>query len=499
MDPYDALLHSKIKVAERYGVEVDRSRFHPSGFPHQLDMTEWMMRQGRGLLAARFGLGKTQVQLEAGRLAHEETDQRVLFVCPLGAKHVFTHEDGPRLGMEVQYVRNDEEVRRAHTPFLITNYERLREGNIDPRKHHIGAVSLDEGSILRSRDTKTWDVFQHLFAETRFRWVATATPSPNAFLELNRYADWLGIMDSGQALTRWFKRNPEKAGDLTLHPHHADDYWHWVASWALFLYAPSDLGYPDEGYALPKLNIHWHCVEVDHSEAWGETDNRGQHKMLRNGAASVQDAAREAKRTLPARLRKMQEIMDAAPERHWLLWHQLEAERKAIEQAVPGVVSVYGSQSADEKEERLLGFARGEFPTLATKPSIAGLGCNFQRHCHSSIFLGLDDNFEDLIQAVYRTYRFGQQQEVDIHLIYAESQEGIRERTEAKWKRHDELAETMRAIVQQHGLSHSALAGDLQRKIGVERQVVRGERFTAIHNDCVREVRRMPADSAGQD
>jgi SNF2 family DNA or RNA helicase len=238
---YQTFLESKIKIAERYGIEAQPSDLHPSAFPHQKDAILWALKQGRALLALAFGLGKTHIQCEIARIIHERTGQPFLVVCPLGVKHQFTEEDGPRLGVQWQYVRTDDEVQAANTPYLITNYERVRDGSIDPRKHNLAGVSLDEGSVLRSLDSKTSDVFLEVFAHVAYRFVCTATPAPNDYKEIIYYAQWLGIMDSGQALTRWFKRDSQKAGNLTIHPHHERDFWLWVASWALFLYQPSDL------------------------------------------------------------------------------------------------------------------------------------------------------------------------------------------------------------------------------------------------------------------
>ncbi len=495
---YTEFLTSKITLVAAHGLtDIDRSGFHPSLKPHQVDATEWLLQQGQALLGASFGLGKTRVQCQVAQVIHQRTQQPILVCAPLGVKHQFQHEDGPIFGQDWQYVRTDAEVQAATSPYLITNYERVRDGGIDPRNHTFAAVSLDEGSVLRSLGSKTYQTFQEVFATVPYRFVCTATPAPNAYRELIYYAQFLGVMDSGQALTRWFKRNPLKAGDLTLHDHHAEEFWLWVASWALFLYSPADLGYSDEEYDLPPINIHWHRLEVDHHRAWDKTDNRGQHKLLLDAANSISDASREKRATLPDRIAKMREIIDDHPGQHWLLWHHLEDERRAIEHAIPASISVYGSQDLDERERRIMAFAHGEIPILATKPEIAGSGCNFQHHCHSNIFLGIDYRFEDFIQAIHRTYRFQQQHPVDIHIIYAESEDTVAGILKAKWERHNQLVQTMRDLVATYGLSHAAMQRSLSRRIGIERHVIRGERFTAVNNDCVAELPHLAADSVG--
>lgn len=495
-DAYAAFLRSKVVAVPTSGFEVNPDDLHPSNQRHQAATIQWALRGGRRLISSSFGLGKTTVQCEIARLVVQREGGKFLVVCPLGVKHQFQEEDGPRLGMDWQYVRTDAEVEQATSPYLITNYERVRDGDIDPRKHDLRGVSLDEGSVLRSLGSKTYQIFTDAFADVAYRYVATATPCPNEFKELIHYAEFLGVMDRGQALTRWFKRDPQKAGHLTLYPQHAHEYWLWVASWALILHHPSDLGYDDAGYDLPELRVHWHRLEVDHTRAFTQHDNRGQAKLLLNAAAGVREASAEKRETLDARIAKMLEIMSHEDgKQHWLLWHHQEREREAIERAVPGAVTVYGSQELETREERIIGFVRGTVPILATKPEIAGSGCNFQRHCHRNIFVGVDYKFQDFIQAIHRTYRFQQTHPVDVHIIYSESEDAVVEALRVKWQQHEEMVSTMREIVREYGLVQEAMASDLARTIGVRREVVRGKLFTAVHNDCVRETAALPDNS----
>lgn len=496
-DTYTQFLESKINLVERHGLAVDPTSFHPSLMPHQIDMAAWALKTGCALVAASFGLGKSRVQCQIALSIHAATGKPFLLICPLGVKHQFQQEDGPAMGLDWQYVRTDDELRNATSPYLVTNYERVRDGAIDPRLHDLGGVSLDEGSVLRSLGSKTYQIFETVFRHIPYRFVCTATPSPNNYKELIYYAQFLGVMDSGQALTRWFKRDPLKAGNLTLHEHHKQAFWLWVASWALFLFKPSDLNHSDEGYDLPPMKVFYHRLDVDHTRAWEQTDNRGQHRLLLDSAASLSDAAREKRVSIGDRLMKAQELLAGAPDAHWLIWHHLEDERRAIEHALPGVCTVYGSQDLERREQSIVDFSHGRIPVLATKPEIAGSGCNFQRHCSRNIFLGVDYRFEDFIQAVHRTYRFQQQHAVEVHIIYTESEEAIVSAFQTKWQQHDQLVATMRAIMREYGLSHAAMRRDLSRKIGLERQVVQGERFTSVHNDCVAELPLIPDHSVG--
>lgn len=495
---YLKFLTSKVKVAKTgsnlfEGVPT----LQPSAKPHQRDIITCALRRERMLIACRFGLGKTHIQAELARLIHEQTGQPFLTVVPLGAKHQFQEEDGPRLGLDYQYVRTDAEVRAATSPYLITNYERVRDGSIDPRLHNFAGISLDEGSVLRSLGAKTPDIFRTVFADVPYKYVCTATPSPNNYREIIYYADWLGIQDRGKTLTEFFQRNPDKAGDLTLMPHREREFWLWVATWAIFLYAPSDLGYSDEGYDLPPLKVTWHRVEANYEQAWEYMDNRGQHRLIADVTASMPMQAREKRESIPARLAKTMEIMATAPDDHWIIWHDLEAERKALEKAMPEATTVYGSQSLEEREERIIGFTRGEFRVLATKPRIAGSGCNFQRHCHHAIYMGVTTKFQDFIQSVHRLQRYQQLHPVEIHIVYAETEEPVVNILKQKWAQHEELTIKMQNIIKEYGLSRTAIELDLARTLGITRYEVRGNRFKAINNDCVLELMAMESNSIG--
>jgi hypothetical protein len=495
INTYQEFLESKIVDFESVGFDVDPADLHPSTKEHQRDSIIWAAKQGRALIAMSFGLGKTHIQIELAKLIHKMTGDKFLVICPLGVKHQFSVEDGPRLGVDFEYVTSDADIHLSTTPYLITNYERIREGNITPSLHSFAGVSLDEGSVLRSLGSKTYEIFNEAFADTPYRYVCTATPSPNNFKELIHYAEFLSIMDRGQALTRWFKRDSSKAGNLTLHEVHEKDFWLWVASWALFLYLPSDLGYSNEGYDTPELRVHWHRISVDHRRAWQQIDNHGQHRLILDAAGGVREASAEKRETMDDRIVKMAEIMDANLGRHWLLWHHLEDERRGITKAVPEATAVYGSQPLATREQRILDFSHGEIPILATKPEIAGSGCNFQKFCYSNIFLGVNYKFQDFIQAIHRTHRFQQLHPVDVHIIYAESEEGVVDVLKRKWKQHDELTEKMRDIVTKYGLSNAAIHKDLTRRIGLMRQETKGEMFTAVNNDSVDEIKNLADDS----
>lgn len=492
---YRAFLADKAQLAPASGIDIDPGKVHPVLKPHQRDAVLWAVRGGRRAIFASFGLGKSLMQLEAERLVLAEGGMgRGLIVCPLGIRQEFAR-DARMLGIETTFIRSHREA--SADGIYLTNYESVRDGKLDPRNFDV--VSLDEAAILRGfGGTKTFRELMRLYeGSAAFRFVATATPSPNEFIELLSYAAFLDILDVGQGKTRFFKRDSEHADRLTLHPHMEDEFWHWVSSWALFLQKPSDLGHADDGYELPPLDVRWHQVDSPLAPYFGEGQHKdGQGFMFRDASFGVTDAAREKRLSLGARVAKTAEIVADSPGDHFLLWHDLEDERKAIEKAIPGAVSVWGSQDLDEREKRITGFSDGEFAILSTKPVIAGSGCNFQRHCHRAVFTGIGFKFSDFVQAIHRIHRFLQNEPVRIDIIYSDAENGIREQLERKWRQHEQLTARMGEIIRGRGLARDAMAG-ITRSTGVTRREASGDGYRVVNNDSVEELATMPDGSAG--
>ena len=492
-EAYFALLRSKIPQAEQTGFEP-MSEPHLSLFPHQRDICQWAIRGGRRAIFCAFGLGKTRMQLQLAKWITEKTNGKYLIVAPLGVRQEFTQSDGPAMGLVVEYCRTDAEVAASSASIIITNYERVRDGDINVSQ--FAGAGLDEASVLRSYGSKTYQEFLNLFKAVPYRFVFTATPSPNRHKELIHYAGFLGIMDTGDALTRFFKRDSEQANNLTLMPSMEGQFWKWLNSWAVFLQRPSDLGYSDEGYDLPPMNVHWHRVLVDNRKAWQHTDSWGQAQLFQDQAAGLAKGAEIKRESIELRVAKAVEIMgEHEPDRHWVVWHDLEDERRAIEKAMPDARSVFGAQDLEEREERVMGFTRGEFRILAAKPVLCGSGCNFQRHCADAIFLGVGYKFNDFIQACHRIRRYLQTKEVNIHIIYLESEDSICEALKEKWSQHDKLMAQMQQTLRENKLTTLNPDMELKRTLGVQRAEVKGDRFTVIHNDSILETMEMPDNS----
>lgn len=492
---YKEFLESKIELAQDSGFEVNPADINKALKPHQRDAVIWALKGGRRALFESFGLGKTIQEIEFCKQVIDHEGGRALIVLPLGVKQEFTQDAVNVLGYDAPvYCRSMEEVESCDSSIVLTNYERVRDGDIRP--DYFVATSLDEASVLRSFGSKTYQTFLDKFKNVAYKLVATATPSPNKYKELIHYAGYLEIMDTGQALTRFFQRDSTKANNLTLYPNMEDEFWLWVSSWALFITKPSDVNpeYSDDGYVLPPLDVRWHEIPIHYGDT---SDKTGQMQLFTEAAAGLKEAAEVKRNSIDKRVEKMKEIVESSPEEHFLLWHDLESERKAILKAIPEVVDIYGSQDYDLREKRVIDFAQGRIKLFATKKSISGSGCNFQRYCHREIFLGIDYEFNDFIQAVHRCYRFLQTDTVVIDIIYMENKRQIKEALLEKWKNHNQMVKKMTDIVKKYGLSPASKIKRLERKMGVETVKVQGKHYTAVNDDCVEECRRIESNSVG--
>lgn len=492
---YKEFLESKIELAQDSGFEVNPTDINKALKPHQGDAVIWALKGGRRALFESFGLGKTIQEIEFCKQVIDHEGGRALIVLPLGVKQEFTQDAVNVLGYDAPvYCRSMEEVESCDSSIVLTNYERVRDGDIRP--DYFVATSLDEASVLRSFGSKTYQTFLDKFKNVPYKLVATATPSPNKYKELIHYAGYLEVMDTGQALTRFFQRDSTKANNLTLYPNMEDEFWLWVSSWALFITKPSDVNpeYSDEGYVLPPLDVRWHEIPIHYGDT---SDKTGQMQLFTEAAAGLKEAAEVKRNSIDQRVEKMKEIVESSPEEHFLLWHDLESERKAILKVIPEVVDIYGSQDYDLREKRVIDFAQGRINLFATKKSISGSGCNFQRYCHREIFLGIDYEFNDFIQAVHRCYRFLQTDTVVIDIIYMENERQIKEALLEKWKNHNHMVKKMTDIVKKYGLSPASKIKRLERKMGVETVKVQGKHYTAVNDDCVEECRRIESNSVG--
>lgn len=507
---YQDFLKNKVRLASSNGFLIDMSDINPALKKHNKIMVQWMVAGGRRACFAAFGLHKTVTQLETLRCILKYTGGRALIIAPLGVRREFRKDAINILKWPEppKFIRSIEEA--EETGIYMTNYETVRDGKLDPRLFQ--AASLDEASVLRGLGgSKTFREFMRLFTGDAgpngnrrgtecvpYRFVATATPSPNDYIELLAYADFLGVMDVSQAKTRFFKRDSTQADKLTLHPHKEEEFWLWVASWALFVQKPSDLTNDltdDIGYDMPPLDLRWHELPSDHSKAG--RDRKGQYNLYLDDAIGVIGASKVKRDTLKQRIDKMLELRQEDVSAHRIIWHDLESERAAIEKALPDCKTIYGKQKLENREEIVGDFSEGRIAEIAGKPCMIGSGTNLQPFCHWAIYLGIGFKFNDFIQSIHRLLRFLQKHQVRIDLIYTEAERQVRNSLERKWRQSIKQIEHMTSINKKYGLSQLAMAQVLTRKMGIDRVEIKGERYQIVQADNVNESKNLKTDSVG--
>jgi len=487
---YSEFINEKTIFRNQSGFEIELTEINPMLKPHQKDIVKWCVIGGCRSIFASFGLGKTFCQLEILRIIKKYKGGRMLVIAPLGVRGEFFN-DSKKLDIEINFVNKTDQV--GGDGLYITNYESVRDGKLDVNLFN--GVSLDEASVLRSYGSKTYQNFLTLFESVKYKFVATATPSPNKYKELIHYAGFLGISDTGQALTRFFKRDSTQANNLTLHPHKEAEFWLWLSTWALFLQKPSDLGYSDEGYELPELKVIYHKIKSDREGFLN--DKYGQGLLFPDPSISLTVASSLKRDSISVRVAAMMDIINNDPDSHYILWHDQEAERKAIKKALPECKEIYGSQKLEIREKNIADFSDGGFKYLATKPVLSGSGCNLQRHCHKAIFLGIGFKFNDFIQSCHRIHRFLQKHQCEIHIIYIEEEMQVLKTLTKKWENHVVMVNKMAKLIKKHGLSMTEMSTALKRATGVERIEKKGKDYIVANNDCVEEAKLIEDNSIG--
>ena len=369
--------------------------------PFQREIVQWACRVGRAAIWADTGLGKTFMQVEWARLMNSGV---ALLVAPLAVCQQ-TVREAAKLGVRTRYVRDGYDLDPG---IYVTNYEMV--DRFDP--HTLLAVVLDESSILKQATGKTRTQLIEWAAGVPYRLSCTATPAPNDPEELTSQAEFLGHMSRTHMLAAYFVHDDT---GWRLKGHASRPMYRWMSTWALAIRRPSDMGYPDDGYDLPGLNIVPEMVHVP-MEAEGQ--------LFPTDLGGVGGRAKIRRETLSARVSRAVDIVAAEPDEPWLIWCGLNDEADALARAIPGAVNVHGALSPEQKAAALLGFADGQITTLITKPGIASQGLNYQ-HCARMVFVGLSDSYEQYYQSIRRCYRYGQRRVVDVHIVLSEIENQI--------------------------------------------------------------------------
>ena len=414
-------------------------------FPHQCDIVAWALRRGRAAIFAGTGLGKTLMELVWSREVARHTAKPTLLLAPLavGVQH---EGEAARFGIDARVVHADGSSHET----AISNYQKLDRFDLSA----FGGIALDESSILKAYDGHYRTRLIESASRIPFRLAATATPAPNDFMELGNHAEFLGVMSYTDMLATFFVHDNSDTRVWRLKGHAQDEFWRWVASWAVMLRKPSDLGYPDDGYDLPPLRKHPHVVSTGINIGRG-----GQYSLFAVEARSMPERLAARRGSLAQRIERAVSITPADGAYVW--WCNLNAESEGIVASIPGAVEVTGSHSDTEKERRIAAFGRGEIRVLVTKPSICGFGMNWQ-HCHRTGFVGLNDSFEQVFQAVRRFWRFGQTEPVDVDFIYADTEGAVMANLERKEREAEQMAEAM--VRHMADLSAASIRGTVRER-----------------------------------
>lgn len=431
---YYAFLRRKQRRARERGL-ARVPALNPQMFAYQADVTDFLLRVGCGAAFLDTGLGKSFIELEWARVITEATGRPVLMLAPLavGPQH---EREARRFGIEAKHIREPGEI--TGPGIWITNYERLPKFDAGA----LGGLVLDESSIVKAFTGKTSRALIAFGEQVPYRLAATATPAPNDHMELGQHSAFVGAMPSNEMLARWFTADQSQMGKYRLKRYGVNDFWQWVASWARMASKPSDLGYDDAGFDLPKLNTDLHYVNVDITEAAADGE------LFRAVDTSATSIHQEKRRTAPARAERIAELVRAEPSEPWVVWVETDYEADAVKAVLPEAVEVRGSMPMDTKESRLDAFVRGDERILLTKPSIAGYGLNLQ-HCARCAFVGLSFSYESYYQAVRRFWRFGQQRPVHVHIAIAETEAVIWHTIQRKAADHERMKSAMNAAMRQ--------------------------------------------------
>ncbi len=407
---YADFLAAKTEGVPEHGIGVGPDSVHEYLHPWQAEIVSWAVNRGRAAIWADTGLGKTLMQIEWARLL-TGPDESALIVAPL-AVCAQTVREAAKIGVTATYVRSGDQVAPG---LYVTNYEMV--GHFDP--HLFSAVVLDEASILKSHDGKTRTKLIQHFAPVPYRLACTATPAPNDPEELTNQAEFLGVMSRVNMLAAYFVHDSD---GWRLKGHARSPMFQWMSSWAVAIRRPSDMGYPDDGYILPGLNIESHLVAV-------EIEQDGQLFATDLGGVGGRAAVRRS--TMRQRCERAAALVAAEPDEPWLIWCGLNDEADLLATLIPDAVNVHGGWSPEDKADALLRFADGSVQRLVTKPSLAAFGLNWQ-HCARMVFVGLSDSYEAYYQSIRRCYRYGQERVVDVHIVLSQLESQIADNVRRK-------------------------------------------------------------------
>lgn len=427
MEDYLDFLETKKKSRIESGFDVNVEDMNPALFDFQRYCVNRALKVGRFALFEDCGLGKTLQQLEWAKHVSDHTNKPVLILAPLGVVSQ-TIQEGIKFGYNVVEISINVFDLDLPIGIYITNYENLE--NIDTEL--FGGVVLDESSILKNFDGKTKQKIIDSFKDTPYKLACTATPSPNDTMELCNHAEFLNVMNRNEMLAMYFVHDGGSTASWRLKGHATQLFWDFVSTWAVMLCSPSDIGFDGSKYILPNLNI---------IEEYVETEKRDNGMLFNDVAVSATTYHKELRNTVEERLNRVAEIVNGSND-SFIIWIGHDEEGKYLRDLIHDAVEVKGSDDKKYKKDKLLGFGRGEFRVLITKLKIAQFGLNYQ-NCHNQIFASLDFSFESTYQGIRRSYRFGQEHDVNIYLVATDTMQNVRKSFDEKQHQFNEMQRAM--------------------------------------------------------
>ena len=459
---YKDFLESKKATFIDSGFEVNESELNNNLFDFQKYIVKTALKKGRFAIFADCGLGKTLMQLSWSNAVYNYTGKKVLILAPL-AVSAQTKQEAVKFGIDMNC-------------FDIINYEQLHKIDTDI----YSGVVLDESSILKNYNGSTKQLILDKFKTHKFKLACTATPSPNDHIELGNHAEFLNVMTSKEMVSIFFINDAfnkdHTISKWRLKKHSIKDFWKWVSSWSLMVSNPSDLGFIGKGYVLPELFMNELQVDVD------KQDNG---KLFNDIKVSATDFYKELRVTQEDRIKAVAEILNNSNE-NFIVWIKSNDEEKELLSLVPDAVAVNGSDKPDVKEKRLLGFANNEFRILVTKTKIAQFGLNYQ-NCKNQIFLSFDFSFEGLYQAIRRSWRFGQKNNVNITLVTVETMGNVIESIKEKQLKFENMQKEMQIAMNEAGKELSRTDENFNTEKGID--------WTLVNGDSVQYIQKMKDES----
>lgn len=468
---YSEFLEGKVKRFLPCGFEA--KGVSEKLFPFQRDIVRLAIRKGRFAAFEDCGLGKTGQQLEWARLVADETQGRVMIFAPLTVARQTQAIEGPKFGVPVTLCREVADIRDGVN---ITNYERLNRFTGEK----FSGIVLDESSILKG-DGPTRTRMTEFGESIPYRLCCTATPAPNDYMELGNHAEFLGIMTVQEMLATFFVHDGGETSKWRLKRHAEREFWKWVASWAVAVRKPSDIGYDDGDFVLPELQMHQIVVPSDAPDDC----------LFPVEAKTLNDRRTARKDSLAERVRACADLVNADPDQ-FMIWCNLNAESEALTDAILRAVEVTGADTDTHKEQAALSFIGGEIDRMVSKPSIFGYGMNMQ-NCHKIAVVGLSDSWEQFYQLVRRCWRFGQKHPVDCYIITSEAEGAVVKNIQRKEEQAQSMMQGMVDAMRDE--MNTELHGEAVKQSDVLRAEAIGESWRMVRNDCIDELRLMGSET----